>query len=150
MMNRTTLPCVLRSNIPQTTTIISSLSHRSLGSTVIKTALIILALAATPALQAQTCDAIPNPGTESISAHITRKDTNVTVTDGMVIPSWTVLQIDSVATAYGSCTGMAWTNTNPSTCAPDGYFWNRVPNHTQVSVEISSGTEVLGFIVGIV
>jgi len=68
----------------------------------------------------------------------------------MVVPSWTVLQIDSVATAYGSCTGMAWTNTNPSTCAPDGYTWYRVPNHTQVSVEISSGSELLGFIVGIV
>ena len=150
MMNRTTLPCVLQSTIHRTAAIISLLSHRSLVRTVIKTALIILALAATPALQAQTCDSIPNPGTESISAHITRKDTNVTVTDGMVVPSWTVLQIDSVATAYGSCTGMAWTNTNPSTCAPDGYTWYRVPNHTQVGVEISSGTELFGFQVGIV
>lgn len=112
--------------------------------------LFVFVLAAPATLQGQTCDSVPHPGTESVSAHITRKDTNVTVTDGMVVPSWTVLQIDSVASAYGSCTGMAWTDTNPSTCAPDGYTWYRVPNHTQVSVEISSGTELLGFIVGIV
>ncbi|HEY3041724.1 MAG TPA: hypothetical protein VGJ66_23515, partial [Pyrinomonadaceae bacterium] len=52
--------------------------------TLIQAGLILLSLYATPGIQAQTCDAIPNPGTESISAHITRKDTNVTVTDGMV------------------------------------------------------------------
>jgi RHS repeat-associated protein len=112
--------------------------------------LILVSLYASAMGQAQTCEAVPHPGTESMTAHITIKDTNIPVTEGMVVPIYTILQIDSVATATGTCTGMAWTNISEPTCEPDGYTWYRVPNHTQVSVEISSGTELFGFIVGIV
>ena len=78
---------------------------------------------------------------------ITIKDTNIPVTDGMVVPRYSILQIDSIAVATGSCTGMAWTNTSPSSCEPTGYEWQRTPSHTEVSVAISTGTELLGGIV---
>ena len=82
MMKRTTLPCVLRLDIHQPTAIISWLSHRSLGSTLIRSALIMFALAATPAIQAQSCDNIGDRGMESMSASIKIKDTNIAVTEG--------------------------------------------------------------------
>ena len=77
-----------------------------------------------------------------MSARITINGTNTEVTDGMVLPLHTIVRIDSIAEAYGTCT---------STCPPpDGTISHRVPNHTQVGVDISSGTSVFGGIVGIV
>jgi hypothetical protein len=128
------------------------LRAKTLSKTLIYAALTTtFAFAAAPALQAQTCENIPNPGSESMSAHITISGTNTPVTDGMAIPRATQLRIDSVATATGSCTGMGWVpNANPPSCEPTGSVWERVPNHTQVSVEISTGTQLLGWIVGYV
>jgi RHS repeat-associated protein len=119
-------------------------------NTVMRMGLILVSLCASAMVQAQTCEDVPHPGTESMSAHITIKDTNTPVTDGMVVPRYTILQLDSVATADGSCTGMAWANTSEPTCEPTGYVWQRTPSHTQVSVNISTGTELLEFIVGYV
>ncbi|HKR61295.1 MAG TPA: DUF6531 domain-containing protein [Pyrinomonadaceae bacterium] len=112
--------------------------------------LIVLGLSATSSLQAQTCENIPQPGSESISAKITINGTGIPVTNGMIIPAWTPLRIDSIATATGSCVERAWTNTQPSSCEPTGTVWERHPNHTQVSVEISSETGDMGWIVGYV
>ena len=98
---------------------------RTLSKALIYAALITFALAAAPALQAQTCDNIPNPGTESLSAKVSVN--GVQVTDGMVVPHWSTLRIDSVITATGSCTGMGWTNTNPSTCVPTGLSGSAFP-----------------------
>ena len=70
MMKRTTLPCVLGLDIHQPTAIISWLSHRSLGSTLIKSVLVMFALAATPAIRAQTCENSGDRGMESMSASI--------------------------------------------------------------------------------
>ncbi|MEP6922021.1 MAG: DUF6531 domain-containing protein, partial [bacterium] len=83
-----------------------------------------------------------------MSARVTISNTNIPVTEGMVVPRYSTLQIDSVATAGGSCTGMAWANTSEPSCEPTGYEWQRTPSHTQVSVNITSGTDVFEFIVG--
>ncbi len=146
MMNRTTLPCALRLDIHQPSVIISYLSHRSLGSTLIKSVLIMFALAATPAIRAQTCENSGDRGMESISASIKIKDTNIAVTEGTIVPAGAILQIDSVATATGSCTTRAW---DGSSCVITG-FGNRVPNHTQVSVDVETTAGTYGGIVGIV
>src|SRR6202035_4081174 len=89
MMNRTLRSCFLRSNFSQPTAIMSSILHRSLRRTLITTALMLLALAAAPATQAQTqtCDNISQSGTESISAHISIRDTTTAVTEGKVVPA---------------------------------------------------------------
>ncbi len=42
----------------------------------------MFALAATPAIQAQSCDNIGDRGMESMSASIKIKDTNIAVTEG--------------------------------------------------------------------
>jgi hypothetical protein len=114
------------------------------------TALIAFALAAAPVLQAQTCENIPNPGTESLVGKIRINGTNNPVTQGMAIPVGTSLRFDSVIEATGDCTGMAWANTNPPSCEPTGYVYQRVPNHTEVTVEIATETQPLGFYVGFI
>ena len=106
----------------------------------------MFALAATPAIRAQTCENSGDPGMESISASIKIKDKNVAVTEGMIVPVGSILQIDSVATATGACTVRAW---DGSSCVQIG-FANRVPNHTQVSMEASTTFGDYGGIVGIV
>jgi hypothetical protein len=118
MMKRTALPCVLRLDIHQPTAIISGLSYRSLGSTLIKSVLIMFALAATPAIRAQTCENSGDRGMESMSASIKIKDKNIPVTEGMVVPAGAILQIDSVATATGSCTTRMW---DGSSCVITGF-----------------------------
>ena len=55
---------------------------------------------------AQSCDNIPSGGGQSLSAHITINGTQTEVFDGSVLPIYTQIRIDSVATASGSCTGM--------------------------------------------
>jgi len=100
--------------------------------------MIILALTATPTIQAQSCEYIGDNGGQSISAQITINGTSTQVTDGMMVPRFSTLRIDSVAAAYGSCTGMGWTNTSEPTCAPTGFIWQRVPSHTYVWVDIDA------------
>ena len=56
--------------------------------------------------QAQSCDNIPSGGEQSLAAHITINGTQTEVFDGSVLPIYTQLRIDSIATASGSCTGM--------------------------------------------
>ena len=101
-------------------------------------------------LAAQTCENIPNPETESLVAKISINGTNIQVADGAVIPSWTSLRFDSVIEATGSCTGMGWTSANPSSCEPNGYVWERVPNHTAITVDIATETGPLNFYVGLI
>lgn len=123
------------------------LTTKTLGKSLIYAVLTTFAFAAAPALQAQTCEHISNPGSESMSAYITLNGTPVA--EGMVVPLGSNFRIDSIATATGSCTGMGWVpNANPPRCEPTGYTYERVPNHTQVSVEISTGTDLLGWVVG--
>lgn len=50
--------------------------------------MLVLLSATAPSVFAQSCEDIPNPGTESISASITINGTGVPVTDGMVIPAY--------------------------------------------------------------
>jgi hypothetical protein len=78
MKNRTNLACAPPLNVHQP---IGIISHRSFGRTLIKLALIVLALNATPTIQAQTCENVGDAGSESISASIKTKDTNIAVTD---------------------------------------------------------------------
>jgi RHS repeat-associated protein len=111
-------------------------------------ALIAFTLAAVPALHAQTCENTPNPGSESMVAKIRINGTNNPLPDGMLIPVGTQLRFDSIIEATGSCIGMGWTNTNPSVCALTGYIYERVPNHTEVTVEIDTETQQYGFYVG--
>ncbi len=125
-------------------------SLRSVLKTVMQASLILFAFSATPAVQAQTCENIPNPGTESLVAKISINGTNIAVADGAVIPSWTSLRFDSVIEATGSCTGMGWTSANPSSCEPNGYVWERVPNHTAITVDIATETGPLNFYVGLI
>lgn len=134
---------------PQRLVIGMSFLQSSLLKQLLPAGLLLMALAATSALRAQTCENIPQPGTESMSAQVTIDGTGIPVTDGMTIPRWTPLRVDSIATATGSCTGMTWANTPPS-CEPTGSVWERVPNHTQVSVNISSDSGEYEFIVGYV
>lgn len=124
---------------------------RSLRILIYAALITTFAFVGAPTLKAQTCENIPNPGTESLTARISIAGTNIPVTDGMVVPRTTWLRLDSVATATGSCIGMGWVpNANPPICAPTGSVWQRVPNHIEASVEISTGTELLGFLVGYV
>src|SRR5947207_3933057 len=76
---------------------------------------------------------MPHPGTENISTEITIDGTNIQLTDGMVVPRYSTLRIDSVAAASGSCTGMAWNN---NSCEPTGFTWQRTPSHTYIWVDI--------------
>lgn len=118
--------------------------RRALIKTVVHTSLILAALASTPALRAQTCSNIPEAGTESMSVQVTIDGTSNTVTDGMMVPANTVLRIDSVATATGTCTGMAWFCSGGCTCAPTGYVYNRNINHTKAWVDISTSSYLNG------
>lgn len=124
-------PSVVASPHPQQPVIVESL--RNLLAHV---RVLIVALGGTFALQAQTCDPIPQPGGESISAQITINGTGIPVTDGMVVPAWTPLRIDSIATATGSCVKRAWTNTQPSSCETTGTVWERHSNHTDFSRDL--------------
>jgi hypothetical protein len=117
----------------------------------IHTIVILFATAATSRVSAQTCTDVPASGTESMSATITINGTNIQVTDGMWVPRGTILRIDSVAQAFGSCTGMGWTNTTPSTCEPTGFVWQRAPSHTYVTVDIGAlnGSYAVGNVWGL-
>ncbi|HJX92523.1 MAG TPA: RHS repeat-associated core domain-containing protein [Pyrinomonadaceae bacterium] len=99
---------------------------------------ILFATAAGSPLAAQTCDYIGVNGGQSISADVSINGTSTQVTNGMWAPHGSTLRIDSVAQAYGSCTGMGWTNTTPSTCEPTGFVWQRTPSHIYVSVDIGA------------
>ena len=55
---------------------------------------------------AQSCDNITSGGEQSLAAHIIINGTQTEVFDGSVLPIYTQIRIDSIATASGSCTGM--------------------------------------------
>jgi hypothetical protein len=105
---------------------------------VIGTIVILLGTTITSTLQAQTCDYIGVNGGQSISAGVSINGTSTQVTNGMWVPRGSTLRIDAVAQAYGSCTGMGWTNTTPPSCEPTGFVWQRTPNHIYVSVDIGA------------
>jgi hypothetical protein len=97
---------------------------------------------------AQSCEHIPEQGSESISATITVNSSGQELTDGMVIPAYTQLRIDSIASAFGSCTGMQWVCNGGCSCQPTGYIYQRDVNHTHLWVEMSTNQQSGNYQVG--
>ncbi len=119
--------------------------RRALFLIAVKQAILLLfVLSLAPTAQAQSCENIPTSGTESISAQISINATGTAVTDGMVIAPYTQLRIDSIATAFGSCTGMAWSCSGGCSCQPTGYVYQRNINHTNVWVDVSTNQSLNG------
>ena len=96
----------------------------------------------------QSCENIPDQGSESVTAFISVNSTGQQLTDGMVVPAWTQLRIDSVSSAFGSCTGMQWVCSGGCTCQPTGYIYQRDVNHTHLWVEMSTNQQSGNYQVG--
>ena len=125
----------------------------TLSKTLIYSATVMLALITAPAIQAQDCDNIPSGGSESISAEVTVNGTGVPVTDGMMLSTYSQIRIDSVATAYGSCTGIYRDcRAIPCHCEPTGAVYDRNVNHTTVDVDVSlpgwNANYIAGYVFG--
>jgi hypothetical protein len=90
------------------------------------------------------CADVPSGGGQSIGATVTKPQSGQTpacpVTDGMYVRTYTVLRLDSVATAEGQCQIM-----NPSctvagcVCVP-GQLQERTINHIYVPTDVASET----------
>ncbi len=110
----------------------------SIPKTLIQIAVILVSLAAAPAIQAQSCPNIPSGGSESISATITIDGTSTVLTEQAFVAVGTRVRIDSVAQADGTCTGMALYCDGGCACDETGYVYDRTINHTNVRVDAST------------
>ncbi len=117
---------------------------KTLADSLIYAVVISFGLAAAATAQAQSCPDIPSGGSESISASITIDGTGIPVTHGTTLPRSTKIRIDSLATAYGTCTGMFLACDNGCSCQPTGGVYNRTVNHTTVRVEASTAGSLNG------
>jgi RHS repeat-associated protein len=97
---------------------------------------------------AQSCENIPEQGSESIVASISVNGTGQELIDGMLVPAYTQLRIDSVASAFGTCTGMQWVCNGGCSCQPTGYIYQRDVNHTHLYVEMSTNQQSGNYQVG--
>jgi RHS repeat-associated protein len=101
----------------------------------------------------ETCPPVPDGGGQSISAGITVASSGTPVADWMVVPAYTQLRIDSLATAYGTCRALGWEcSSSPCHCAELATY-NRTINHTNVWADIATtgglnGTYTVGSVYG--
>ena len=108
-------------------------------------AFVLLSSAPVPTVEAQSCDNIPQGSGESISANISVRETGQPLSTSGLIPSWTNIDINGVATALGQCIGMAWScQQSPCVCTETGAVYERTVNHISVYVDISTNSSLNG------
>lgn len=116
--------------------------------------LCLLLCVASGSVKAQSCENIPEGSGESISANVTVSGSGGTLSDQAVVPGYTNIDINAMATAFGQCVGMAWScQQSPCVCQQTGFTYERTVNHIGVYVDISTsgglnGTYFVGNVYG--
>lgn len=141
-------PRPLTSHFDYTNSCLSDHAAKLLASVV----LMILALSTTQTVQAQLCDSSLSGASQSLSASITFASDGTAVQDKMVVPPYTQLRIDSVATGNGHCEMVYedWTGGSYHGCTIHNSY-ERTVGHTNVWADISTATSLNGnYVIGYV
>src|SRR6266516_93216 len=99
---------------------------------------ILLVIGLPPTIRAQGCPTISNDGGSSISGQLKDNSSAAAVADGAVLPRYTVLRLDSIATVAGYCL----------TCTQ----YDRTINHIDIWMDASTtwleGSYMVGYVTG--
>jgi RHS repeat-associated protein len=109
----------------------------------------LLVLACQPAASTMVnaqehCPPQPHGGGEGLSVSVTVEYNGLPVTPGMVVPAYSQVRIDSVASAFGSCDTYAWICPSSGCVCEHNAAYVRSINHTNVWADVSTASGLNG------